>query len=357
MLMLFITRSSISIATLPALTMGSAAQDAWAASLVIALGSVLIVLLIAGLGIQFEDKSVVRFSQELLGKPFGTAITTGFLIVLLHFVGAEARLYAELIIGSFVPDTPIPFIVGSMVILAAIACYLGVETIGRTSDVLVPLFTLAILIALPMGFSAFDSRSLEPVLARGLKPVLSSTATSLALGGKYLSLGVLIPQATKPTRILLPAVATTLLAGITQTLIAVMVVGVLGPDLGNSSVFPFLSALRAVNIIRLIQRVEALGTIAWGFAILVDTSVLLYVLCRATSELMDLQDYRPLVGPIATVWFVYSMQSYDNLLSLLHFHESPAFAVFVTVTVFVPYALLWIAYGIRTLKVFEKRRR
>ena len=166
MLALFIMRSSVSIATLPVVTAGDAAQDAWAAALVATIGTVLITLLIGGLGIRLSDKTPIEYTLDLLGKPLGSLVCAGFLLVLLHFAATEVRLYSEVLVGLFTPDTPIPFIIAVMVFLAAVAVYLGVETIGRTVDVLAPFYVLFVVLAMLGGLTKFDGRSLEPARKR-----------------------------------------------------------------------------------------------------------------------------------------------------------------------------------------------
>lgn len=355
--MLFMMRATVSVAVLPVLTSGESAQDAWASSLVVILGTGLIVLMIGGLGVRFKEKTVIQYSIELLGKPLGAAVSVSILSLLLHFAATDARIYAEVLISGFIPLTPLTFVVGTMVILAAITVYLGVEVIGRCADVLTPLFVLFIVLGIAAGFAAFDSRMLEPVLARGAKPVLSGALTPLGLGGKYLPLAMLIPCTTKPSRALATALVSVLLAGGVLVGLSLMVVGVLGPDLGTNAIFPFFKALRSVRVTHLLQRAEALAVVSWGFGVFIDLSMFLYCGSRGVSQLLGLKDGRFLLGPMAVVWVAYSMHAYEALLDISAFHQPRTFLPFVAATMLVPYIFLWTAYGIRTLKARRDRGR
>jgi ABC-type phosphate transport system permease subunit len=53
---------------------------------------------------------------------------------------------------------------------------------------------------------------------------------------------------------------------------------------------------------------------------------------------------------MAVIWIVYAVQAYDTLIDLLQFHGSLVFSAAVAATVLIPYVLLWIAYGVRTLR-------
>ncbi|MGB3983315.1 MAG: endospore germination permease [Bacillota bacterium] len=347
LLMLFIIRSTVSIATLPVLTTGEAAQDAWASSLLVVPGTVLIVLLVGGLGIKFKEMTVVEYSAELLGRPLGAVVSSLFLLVFLHFAATDIRVYAEVLISGFTPKTPIPFIVGIVIALAVIASQLGIETIGRMADVLTPLFVLFIALGILGCLVTFDIQHLEPVLSRGSMPIISGALTPTALGAKYLTLAMLIPNTTKPSKALTYAVVSVLLSGVVLIAVATSTVAVLGADLSRNTVFPFFKALRSVRITQLIQRIEALAVISWGYGVFIDVSLLLYSGAKGLSQLLGLDDYRVLLLPLAVIWGFYAVESHDTLLELMHVYRPSTLIPFVTVMVFVPYIVLWIAYLIR----------
>ena len=101
----------------------------------VTLGTVLIALLIGGLGTKLSDKTLLSM-LDLLGKPSAAFVCAGFLLVLLHFTATEVRLYSEVLVGLFTPDTPIPFIIAVMVFLAAVAVYWGLRQSGEQSTCL-----------------------------------------------------------------------------------------------------------------------------------------------------------------------------------------------------------------------------
>lgn len=352
--MLFIIRSTVSIATLPVLTTGEAAQDAWASSLLTILGTVLIVVLVGGLGIRFREMTMIEYTGKLLGRPIGAIVSSMFLLVLLHFAATDVRVYSEVLIAGFLPDTPIPFIIASMIGLAAIASHLGIESIGRMADVLSPLFVLFIALGIAGCLLTFDVKSLEPVLARGAAPVISSALTPIALSAKYLTLAMLIPNTTQPSKALTSALISALLAGAVLVATSLSAVAALGADLSRNSIYPFFKALRSVQVTPLIQRIEALAVISWGYGIFIDLSLFLYSGVKGVSQLIGLDEYRMLLLPLSVIWVLYAVGSYDTMFDVIHVYRPDVILPFVTVMVFVPYIVLWVAYGIRTLKSHRK---
>lgn len=359
--MLFMIRSTVTIATLPVLTTGAAGQDAWLSAIFSLAATLLMILLIGGLAIKFPEETVFEYSRKLLGKTGGTIICFFFLWIFLNTAATEVRIYAELLTIGFLPHTPLIFLVSSMVLLAAVAVSLGVEVIARTADALIFSYIFFIAASLLGALKGFDFINLQPVLSRGFGPVFSSALTPAALGNQNLVLGVLVPTLTTPRKAIPSAALAALLSGIVLILSTITVVGVLGPKIGSSSLFPFFLMTKAIEISRFVERVEALVVIAWGLGIFINLSVFLYCGARGISQLARIRDYRPLIGPMAIFWIILSIHTYDDFLDLIKFFQPRVFFPYsITITV-LPYLLLWAAYLIRHAgrggkKYIRKRR-
>ncbi len=359
--MLFMIRSTVTIATLPVLTTGTAGQDAWLSAIISLAATLLTILLIGGLAVKFPEETVIEYSQRLLGKTGGTIICFFFLWIFLNTAATEVRIYAELLTIGFLPHTPLIFLVSSMVLLAAVAVSLGVEVIARTADALIFSYIFFIAASLLGALKGFDFINLQPVLSRGFGPVFSSALTPAALGNQNLVLGVLVPTLTTPRKAIPSAALAALLSGIVLILSTITVVGVLGPKIGSSSLFPFFLMTKAIEISRFVERIEALVVIAWGLGIFINLSVFLYCGARGISQLARIRDYRPLIGPMAIFWIILSIHTYDDFLDLIKFFQPRVFFPYsITITV-LPYLLLWAAYLIRHAgrggkKYIRKRR-
>ena len=139
---LLIIRMTLVIATLPVLTTGKAAQDAWISSIFTLIGSVIIVIMIAALSRKFPGMTIIEYSKILLGKIPGALISLAFLWLFLHIAATDTRIYAEVLADGFLTETPMVVTAGSIVAVSALAVYLGVEVIGRSADVLIPVIVL-----------------------------------------------------------------------------------------------------------------------------------------------------------------------------------------------------------------------
>ncbi|MFO8059420.1 MAG: endospore germination permease [Bacillota bacterium] len=343
---LFMMRTTIVISFLPVLTSADALQDAWASSILSFGGAGLGVCLIAGLGIRFPHLTGIQYSQKLLGKWGGKAVSLPLVLLFIYIASSDVRIYAEAISIGFLRETPLTFIITVMVIAGTAAARAGIEVIGRAADILFPLFLLVLVLTLlfPLPDLRALAVNLEPVLARGAGPVLRGAVVPTVMIAQYLVLIMLIPTLTQPRR----ALATSLwaLAGSTfmLTLVAAMVAAILGPDRGSRSIFPFFVMVRTLQISEFLERVEILTMFAWGFGLFIGLSVILLCATWGVAQLLGVRAYRPLVGPVAVICVVLSVHSYRDIMEFRTFFTPPVAAPFASVGMLLPLAILWLAY-------------
>ena len=349
--MLFMMRTTVVIAFLPVLTSADALQDAWASAIVSFFTSAMLVLVIGGLGIQFPELTIVEYAQKLIGKWPGRAICLIIIWALLVIVATDTRIYAEALITGFLTETPLPFIVFAMVIAGSIAAYSGLEVIGRAADLLFPIFISAILLSLIFAIPEFTllKWNLEPVLARGVGPVLRGALVPTIIIAQYLCLTMVIPATNQPKKAL--GTALWALAGSTAvlTLVALAVTAILGPDRGSRSIFPFFTLVRTLQISEFLERVEILALFAWGFGIFIGVSVFMYCGTRAVAQVIGLNDYRPLIAPLAVIWGTFSVHSYQDIFQIKTYFDPRIVIPFNLFWILFPMGILWAAYGIRRL--------
>lgn len=356
---LFIIRTTLIIATLPVLTTGDAAQDAWISSIIVLIGSIMVVTAIGALSREFPEMTIIEYSRALLGKTFGTIVSLGFLWLFLHIAATDTRIYSEVLADGFLPATPIVVTAGSIVIVSALAVYLGIETIGRSADALMPILTAFVVISIIAGLGLFDSKNLEPIFARGIGPIVSGTVTPIGVSVQFLSLAMLTPALTEPEKVVTTAVVAVSLAGLALIVTSIVVVGALGPELASSAIFPLFKASRATMFTRFLERLEAPGIVAWGLGLFIDVSTFLYCGSKGLAQLFGLKDYRPLVAPMAVIWVTLSVHAYDDLFEALRLFRPGTLFPYVSIVGFIPVLLLWGAHILRGApgRLRDSRRR
>lgn len=347
--MLFMIRSNVNIALLPTLTSADALQDAWISALVQFFPAALLLIFFGGPGSRFPDLTLAQYSEKLLGRWPGKALTIVILWGFLHMAATEVRIYADMLVTAFLTETPLLFLVGAIVIVSAAAAYAGIEVIGRAADLLFPAYLLMIIASLLMPLPMLQTMlyNLEPVLARGAGPVIRGAISPSVIVVQLLVLTMLTPSTNEPRRALRSALWA--LAGSSAILvpITIMTTVVLGPHKGMRTVFPFFTMVRGIALSEFVERVEALAVFAWGLGLFVEVAIYLYCGARGLSQVMGLINYRPLVLPMAVIWTTLGIHVGRNIFQLFEFFRPTFFAPYALLFMIPPFALLWGAYLIR----------
>lgn len=349
--MLFMIRSTVIIAFLPVVTTHDALQDAWASAVVSFFGAALLVIIIGGLGIRFPDMTAVEYGQKLLGTWPGKIVSLFFLWGFLHMASTDVRIYGEALVTGFLTETPLTFIIATMVLTSALAAYNGIESIGRAADLLFPFFLIMILFSLlaPLPNVLLLSRNLEPILARGAAPVFGGSIVPVAVAAQFLILTMLIPTVTQPKKALRTALWALAASTVVLVAAAVVTVGVLGPHKAARTVFPFFGMIRTVQLGEFVERVEVLAIFAWGFGLFIGVAVFIFCGARGLSQVLGLKSYRPLIGPMAVIWITLSVHEFENVFELRMSFQPHIYGPYAVSLVLIPFGLFWGAYLFRRL--------
>ncbi len=350
---LIMIRTTIIISFMPVITSHDALQDAWAAAIISFFGAAFLVIIIAGLSIRFPDKTLIQYSEMLLGKWVGRGICLIILAAFLFMAATDVRLYGEMLVGGFLPDTPMIFIISAMTLVVLLAAYAGIETIGRAADLLFPVFILMIGASLLFPLSGIEDflGNLEPVLARGAKPVLGAALIPTLVISQYLALTILTPSTTEPRKTLLTALQALGYSSVILTVSAIIVVSTVGAHRAARSVFPFLLMVRSIQVTEFIERIEVMVVFAWGFGQFLGMALYLYCGARGLSQVIGIADYRVLLGPMAVIMIFFSINAYRNIFQLRDFFTPETAGTFIGIGWFlIPFTLLWLGYLYRRLK-------
>ncbi|HKM39408.1 MAG TPA: endospore germination permease [bacterium] len=348
---LFMMRTTVTIALLPVLTTADAAQDAWLAAIATFIGSALMLIAISALGVRYPDQTLVQYGAKLVSSWPAKVISLVILSALLVIAATDVRIYGEMLITGFLVQTPLVFITAGMVFAAAVAAWQGIEVIARVAGALFPVFLLMLTLSLTMVLPLVELKNLQPVLARGLMPVIKGSITPTAIAAQMLVLTILIPALEKPRRATGTALWALLGSSLVLVLITIVTVGILGSDQANRSIFPFYVMVRSIEVTEFIQRIEALPVFAWGFGLFVGIATALYCLAQGLAQVLGLSDYRPLVFPLATIQTVFSVQAYKDVFELLSFFKPNIIAPYVLTWFVLSLVPLWVAHTIRQLFV------
>ncbi|NLG87069.1 MAG: endospore germination permease [Firmicutes bacterium] len=353
--MLFMMRTTVIIAFLPVLTSSDAAQDAWLAAIISFFTSSLVIILVAALGTRYPTETIINYSVRLVGAWPGKLLALLVLWFLLVIASTDVRIYGEMLVTGFLGETPLAFIIGGMVLVVAVAAWEGIEVIARMADVLFPLFVLMLVLSFVMLLPLVRLQNLQPVLARGISPIWKSCITPTAIAAQSFVLSLLIPSLTVPKLATQTALWALAGASLVLVLVTVITVGILGPSQAARSVFPFYALVRSIEVTEFLQRIEALAIFAWGFGLFIGTSMSLYCVSYGLAQVLEIDDYRPLVFPMAVIQATLAVHRYKDVFQVLHFFKPQVVGPYVLAWLILSFIPLWVVHLVRQVSKKAKQ--
>ncbi|MEK4006920.1 GerAB/ArcD/ProY family transporter [Paenibacillus sp. FSL H3-0333] len=293
------------ILSVPGITMHYAGHDMWLSPILGSLIGVTVIGISLGLNRLYPGKTIMQSSLLIAGWLPGKVIGLGFLLFLPHLNGLIILEYGEFIVNNALPKTPLLVIMGTMVAVCAINVRQGIEVVSRTAQVFVTLLVVMLCLIFVLLTGELRPAELLPFMENGFVPIVKGAVAPAAWFSEYTVLAFLLPYINSKKhlgRTMLVSLVVTTLAMTVTNLFCLLLMG----DLTDSFAFPVMIAARYITIADFLQHIEALIIAIWIFGIFVKISVFLYIFATSAAEWFGLDDYRPLVIPLAFVSMVFS---------------------------------------------------
>jgi len=319
-IMIFPTIMATAILSVPSLTMHYAGHDMWLSPIwgsVVGLAAIGISL---GLNSLYPGKTIIEVSSQILGWLPGKLFGLVFLFFWPHLIGLIIRVYGEFISSNALPETPLFVIMGTMTAVCALNVRLGIEVVGRTSQIFVTLLAFLLCLIFVLLIDELNPEELLPFMEKGLLPTFKGAVSPAAWFSEYIVLAFLLPfvhNKKNVTPIMLSSLVITTIAMVVTNLFCLFLLG----DLTDSFAYPVMIAARYITIADFLQHIEAIVIAIWIFGIFVKISVFLYIFTITAAQWLGLRSYKPLVFPLSylcmvfTYWLVSDRPGASSLVS------------------------------------------
>jgi len=342
--MIYLAITPTAILTAPGISFNFARQDLWL-SPVWAVAGAIAVPLALGLNRLQPDCGVIRACRNIIGKIPGWAIGGALWLFYLYVSGIVLREYGEFVVGAFLSDTPLIFVLGSLVLVCALAVRGGVEIVGRFAELFLPAFLLLFLLIVLLIIPDLRITNMLPILGDGILPSVKGALVLQIWFGELSIAWFLLPfvsdreNAKKSLWITFGAIILTLLLSNWVTLL------LLGELTGGYS-FPFLILARYIDLAEFFTHLEALFMAIWVLGAFVKVCVFFYITVIGAAEWMGLQDYRPIVFPFALLLTLFGIWVAANYQEMTHAISTSVIPLSLTMFIVLP-ALIYAIGRIR----------
>ena len=328
-------------------------QDAWIASLAGTLLAVPLVLLVVKLSLRHPGRTVIQYSQDVLGPLFGKLVGSLLAFYWLLTAADVARALGEAYVGGIMPETPMIVFLLTALLLGALTARCGIEVVGRMGEgaAYISLIFLLIVSILPYDLMRFEN--LRPFLAGGVAGLVRPVSIALAFFMQFLVLGMIVPCLNRPEKAPAFSLYSVLIGGFVLVWMSVVLVMVFG-NRASALFLPAYALGRVISIAHFLERIEAIILGVFTVGSLIKIALFLWGAATALQQLLGLSENRCLFYPLAAVAANLGILGFRDYLEFTTFflRSWPVFSNLMTITII---ATLYVGSFLKSKKARRER--
>jgi spore germination protein KB len=298
LVLLFTIGTSIIIA--PSMLAEYAEQDGWVSALIGMTVGILIVWCYASMGKYFRGQSLVETINESFGNYLGFVIALIFISFSLTLSSLVLSNLGNFVNTRMLVGTPLDSIEYIFVIVVVIGVRLGLETIARSTESLIPMFTCLFLLLVFAALPQLHLNNIRPVFEHDFHDIFLSSLGFITFPfGELILFLMITPMLSKSKEITRGYVLGALLGGIILTVITVLSILSLGGYGTAINTYPAFTIAQKIDVGGVIQRIEVIMAGIWMFSIFSKLAICVYATAISIKQLFRLRDLKCLTIPIA----------------------------------------------------------
>ncbi len=284
-----------------------------------------------------NNKSSIIMRSEVLSKRFAKSICVIYLINYLYF-GIITSVRFGIFTGSVMfPDTNISFFIFAMLLTSAYIAFKGIESLGRTSVVILVPVIFALIFVFATQADEFDILNFTFPFESGIGNIFSSSVYSAARTGELAFVLLLTPYVKnqKGQNLYFWIFAVTSVITVTELLLS----GVLGL-FGGTQLFSMYS-LSVLAEFGFIERMDAIISCLWLLCAAVKTAVTVFLCKELMTSLFGKNNDGLYIFISCVILFVCAVPLGNNIISLATLIRSPlAFIFYFLSSVAIPVCVM-----------------
>ncbi|QQE79656.1 endospore germination permease [Alicyclobacillus sp. SO9] len=295
-------------------------QDAWISIIIATVASMLFTYLAVQLSSLYPERSFAGCFKGVFGPILGIPIVAIYAIQWTVVTGMAVRQIVDFAMPTLqLYNTPFQFVILCILALSAYAILAGgIESLGRSSEIITPLVLGTLTLALVISFRVQPLDNLLPILRPHLAQSLISGAIPAA---SFLTQGtvvmVMYPYLSDQ-KSRLAGVWGTGIAGVILMLATIETTSIFGPTLPSRMWNPFFMLMRFISIANFIQNVDSIIVVIWFFSAFIRIAVYAWVASQVTTDLIGV-NVRLTTVFISICAFVISLLPSSIVVSTKHY--------------------------------------
>lgn len=336
------------ILSAPSVILLQAKNDMWISPIWASAAGFIVIFIAWQLHKRYPHKTLIEYGEAVFGKKIGKILGLLFILFYLHICGIIIREYGEFVISSFLNKTPLPVIMGSILLVSGYAVRNGLEVIGRSTQIIVPVVVLLFICIPLLLLPDLEPDKLLPIMEDGIGPSLIGAVVPVGWFSEYILLTFLFPYIHNQEKAVRWSIISIFSVIFIMVLTNSMVLMLFGKTV-SSHTYPVMSAARYISLADFFAHVESFVMALWVAGVFIKISVFYYALSLGTAQWFNLSNYRPVVLPLGFLLLILSIWAAPNYQLLSDFLTLYFPFYSVTVQLIIPGILLLCAIFQRSL--------
>jgi spore germination protein len=273
------------------------------------------------LGMRHPTKSIIGYSEDILGKWFGRVYSVFVILFFAILTGLGAREFGAVVITAILRETPLEVTVIVMLFLAAITSRNDLNTFAYIHTFYLPIILAPGIIIVVLSLQNANFLYVQPLLANDIFNMTKGSLTIAALFQGAFVMTIIIPYMLKPYKAMKASMWGVIVAGSLYFIIVVAALAVFGSEELIKLLWPTLELARTTSLPgNLLQRLDVIFLAVWVTAVFTTLFSSYTLTCYSLSQILKLNDHKLFSLSLLPIVFTLAMLP-RNLLQMYEYIE------------------------------------
>jgi spore germination protein len=294
------------------------------------------------LGMRFPNKSIIEYSEDIIGKWLARVFSCIIILFLTVITALASREFGDIVITAILPKTPLEVTVIVMLLLAAIYSRADITIFAYIHHFYFPVLLFPGLIIVVLSLKNATVINLLPIWGNEHHGVALGILTMASLFQGFFVMTIVIPAMRRPEKAMIASAAGIFMAGGLYLLIVIAAVAVFGSEEIKKLIWPTLELAKTTSLPgNLLERFDGAFLIIWVIAVFTTIYATYYQTIRSINQLFRVGDQKRFSFFVLPFIFVIAMLP-QNVLQLYQIIETVG-SWGLVITVAYPFVLLVVA--------------
>lgn len=256
---------------------------------------------------KYPGKNLIEIFEAVFGRYIALAFIILLVFMLLSNASIMLREFAEVMKVYVFSLTPITYIMGIFILVAAIVSILGLEPIARFSAFAGVILLITFIIVLVLSSQNYKIHRLAPILGYGLDRTIITGMMRSTIYADAIILAVVAGSMQGLNHIKKAGYLSITISGILVAMSLAAFTLSFPYYTAAEITAPMYQLVTLIDYGRFVQRMEAIFLFVWNIATFISVTINFYAAASTYCKAFRIQDIRPVIVPLAILAFTLAM--------------------------------------------------